>query len=38
MAYAAALFYAERDARILMGKRTANGMHATLNELLVESF
>lgn len=35
---AATQFYAERDAKLRMGKRAAKGMQATLNKLLVERF
>ena len=31
-------FYAERDAKLRMGKRASKGMQATLNKLLVEKF
>lgn len=31
-------FYAERDAKLRMGKRAAKGMQATLNKVLVEKF
>ena len=31
-------FYAERDAKLRMGKRAAKGMQATLNKMLVEKF
>jgi hypothetical protein len=35
---AATQFYAERNAKLRMGKRAAKGMQATLNKLLVERF
>lgn len=31
-------FYADRDAKLRMGKRAAKGMQATLNKMLVEKF
>lgn len=34
----AAQFYAERDAKLRMGKRAAKGMQATLNKMLVDKF
>ena len=35
---ASTVFYAERDAKLRLGKRAAKGMQATLNKLLVQKF
>ena len=35
---ASTLFYAERDAKLQMGKRAAKGMQATLNKILIKKF
>jgi len=37
-AEASVLFYAERDARLRLGKRAAKGMQGTINRLLIKKF